>query len=75
MWSNILRLSNERLFSLVVVVYPMKGAVTRAAVRIGMVPNLTNVLKEHRFGADAYLDAFEQLEVISYQGSCESCPI
>jgi hypothetical protein len=53
----------------------MKGAVTRAAVRIGMVPNLTNVLKEHRFGADAYLDAFEQLEVISYQGSCESCPI
>ncbi len=65
MLSNMLRLANENLFSLVVV-YLMKGVVTRAVLRI--VPNLTNVLKEHRFSADAFLCAFEQLEVKLYHG-------
>jgi hypothetical protein len=41
---------------------------------VSIVPNLTIVLKEHRFGAEAYLRAFEQLEVILYQGSGKSCP-
>lgn len=59
----MLRLANEHLYAFVVVVYPMKGVVTRSVVRIGLVPNLTNVLKEHLFSADAFLCAFEQLEV------------
>ena len=34
---------------------------------VTMVPNLTNVLIKHRFSADAFLGAFEQLEVKLYQ--------
>ncbi len=42
---------------------------------VSIVPNLTIVLKEHRFSADAFLCAFEQLEVKLYQGSGKARPL
>jgi hypothetical protein len=68
----MLRLANEHLFLLVVVVYLMKVAVTRAVVRI--VSDLTNVLKDHQFSAGAFLCAFEQVEVKLFHGSGNGQP-
>jgi hypothetical protein len=42
---------------------------TSTAVRIGLVPHLTNVLKGDQLSAYAFLRAFEQLGVTWYQRS------